>query len=155
MLWEGTPSQGGDEEPVMPSCPSPPAAKMEPHHCPGIPGSLGSCLLLLSPQLDVALPGQSLSLDTSAPPWAGQRAARQPQGLGSAGPEPQGLGSAPLPSAAPQPLGSGREMGNCSRSRFSSCSLPSPRSGSLPGGTAGGEKPVNLCLLFGFPLVIV
>lgn len=64
-----------------------------------------------------------------------------------------------LPSAAPAAClslwGVGRETGNCSHSRFCSCSLPSPRSDLSPGKCWGGGEPVNLGLLFGFPLVIV
>lgn len=71
----------------------------------------------------------------------------RPQGQGSAGPEPQELRSARASFCRPQQprslWGVGREMGNCSRSRFSSCSLPSPRSDLSQGELLGGKNPLT------------
>lgn len=89
------------------------------------------------------------SLGQSAGRPAGRRG-RDLQGL-----SPKDSALLTLPSATPQPLGSGPGDGELLTQQIQLLFPSQPSLRSLPGGTAGGEKPVNLCLLFGFPLVIV
>lgn len=79
------------------------------------------------------------------------------------GPKPRGFSSASVCHPQPPAVASGEWAGDGGvgwrrgiAHAADSAPVPFPALAPIsPRGNAGGEKPVNLCLLFGFPLVIV